>query len=454
MLNVLSGFSLALQRFRERARVKPYSPVILEVSPRRGRSVPVSVSEGDVRQALQSVRFPGLSKDIVSFGFVEAVHIRDGIVRVRLNVPAGSQQAAQQIAREAQQAVEALAGLQEVKLEVATPKGTFQPSAAAAPPDQPLRATPGGVQPASGGPPVAASQPASPLAGERRPTGRPAGPSGVPAPMIDRSPLEGVRHVVAVASGKGGVGKSTVAVNLAAALSQLGERVGLMDADIYGPSVPTMLGIHEEPQLSEVAGRRVIIPVHKFGMQLMSLGFIQPEDDPVIWRGPLVMKAVRQFLRDVDWRGTHTLVIDLPPGTGDAQLTLTQSAPLDGAIIVSTPQDVALIDARKGLAMFREVDVPVLGMVENMSYYRCDHCGEETHIFKHGGARETAARLEVPFLGEIPIDPEVARCGDDGTPVVVQHPDSIVANAFREIAVCVQQGIAEKTTSDRDEVVN
>lgn len=269
------------------------------------------------------------------------------------------------------------------------------------------------------------------------------GSGGRPGPgsLFQRDPIPGVKHLLAVASGKGGVGKSTVAVNLAAALSQLGRNVGLMDADIYGPSVPTMLGTHAEPEVAEVDGDKKLVPISKFGLKLMSLGFIQPEDSPVIWRGPLVMRAVRQFLRDVDWRDTEILVIDLPPGTGDAQLTLTQSAPLDGAIIVTTPQDVALIDARKGLKMFEEVDVPVLGIVENMSVYHCPECGHEAHIFRREGGKRTAEELGVPLLGGIPIDPRVAESGDAGTPAVTEHPDTEVAAAFREIAARVVEGL-------------
>jgi ATP-binding protein involved in chromosome partitioning len=269
------------------------------------------------------------------------------------------------------------------------------------------------------------------------------GDAGKPEPLIQRDPIPGVKHVLAVASGKGGVGKSTVAANLAIALLQHGYSVGLMDADIYGPSVPTMFGVREEPEIIDVEGRRMILPLERHGLKLMSLGFLQPEDDPVIWRGPLVMRAVRQFLRDVDWRGCDILVIDLPPGTGDAQLTLTQSAPLDGAIIVTTPQDVSLIDARKGLHMFREVDVPVLGIVENMSVYTCPECGHVEHIFRSGGGKRTAQELGVPLLGDIPIDRRVAECGDAGTPSVLAHPDSEVARAFGAIAATVAAGLAE-----------
>jgi ATP-binding protein involved in chromosome partitioning len=277
--------------------------------------------------------------------------------------------------------------------------------------------------------------------------GTPVGEGGRPEPLIRHDPIAGVTHVLAVASGKGGVGKSTVASNLALALRNQGRAVGLMDADIYGPSIPTMFGLHEEPEISEVEGRRMITPLERYGIKLMSLGFLQPEDDPVIWRGPLVMRAVRQFLRDVDWRGCEILVIDLPPGTGDAQLTLTQSAPLDGAVIVTTPQDVSLIDARKGLHMFHEVNVPVLGIVENMSVYTCPECGHAEHIFRAGGGRRTADELGVPLLGDVPIDPRVAQCGDAGTPAVIEHPESEVAKAFGSIATLVADALEAKETA-------
>jgi ATP-binding protein involved in chromosome partitioning len=396
--------------------------------------VTVSVSEESIRQALKGVRFPGLSVDIVSLGFVEAVRIDGEKVTLRLNMPSGSPTHQEQIARQAHEAVIALDGVADVDLEVAAPQSKGAPRQATPPPPQGGAAA-GAASPLAG--PGAGGPGAQPGSPSGQPGGSQPGADGRPAALYDRTPIPGVKHVVAVASGKGGVGKSTVAVNLAASLAQLGHDVGLMDADIYGPSVPTMLGTHDEPRMADVDGRRVIVPVEKFGMKLMSLGFIQPEDDPVIWRGPIVMKAVRQFLRDVDWRGAEILVIDLPPGTGDAQLTLTQSAPLDGAVIVTTPQDVALIDARKGLRMFQEVEVPVLGLVENMSVFVCENCGHETHVFRHGGGRRTAEELGVPFLGELPLNPEIARAGDSGTPFVVDQPDSPVADSFRRLAQAV-----------------
>lgn len=248
--------------------------------------------------------------------------------------------------------------------------------------------------------------------------------------------LPGVRHVVAVASGKGGVGKSTVATNLALALHAQGGRVGLMDADIYGPSIPIMMGV------PEVDPRTTPFPMERYGLRLMSMGFIVPQNQAVIWRGPMVHKAVTQFLSDISWGELDYLVIDLPPGTGDAQLTLTQTAPLSGAVIVTTPQEVSLIDARKGLEMFKQVRVPVLGIVENMSYFVGED-GKRYEIFRHGGGRKLAGEAGVPFLGEIPIDPRVAECGDAGDPIVHKHPDSPVGKAYHDLAQVVADELAK-----------
>ena len=241
--------------------------------------------------------------------------------------------------------------------------------------------------------------------------------------------LPGVKNVVAVASGKGGVGKSTVATNLALALHMLGRRVGLLDADIYGPSVPIMMGVKEtfDPNTTQ-------FPLERYGLKLMSMGFWVKPETAMIWRGPMVHKYLTAFLTQIPWGELDYLVIDLPPGTGDAQLTLTQKIHLSGAVIVTTPQDVSLIDARKGLAMFQKVNVPVLGIVENMSYYVCAACGHREEIFKHGGGRRTAEELQVPFLGEIPLDPKVVAGGDSGHPIVAADPRSRVSEAYIRIA--------------------
>jgi ATP-binding protein involved in chromosome partitioning len=346
-------------------------------------------TEEQVLEALKSVRFPGLSRDIVSFGFVKDLAVGGGNVSFRLEVLTSSPRAAEEIQRDATERLRSLPGVNAVtiRLDVREPG--------------------------------------------------PAPPRGaVGVPPADAALLADVRFKIAVASGKGGVGKSTVAANLALALSRLGSRVGLMDSDIYGPSQQMMMGIDEKPFLNE--GNQ-IVPIERFGVRVMSLGFLMDVDQPVIWRGPMVMKAVEQFLQDVSWGKLDFLVVDLPPGTGDAQLTLTQKIHLSGAVIVTTPQDVALIDARKGLAMFQKVNVPVLGIVENMSYFVCRKCGHREEIFKHGGGERTAKKLDVPFLGAIPLDPAVAIGGDAGVPIVAAEPESPVTHAFLRIAETVLQ---------------
>ncbi len=242
--------------------------------------------------------------------------------------------------------------------------------------------------------------------------------------------LPQVQHVVAVSSGKGGVGKSTVAVNLAVALAASGAKVGLLDADIYGPNVPMMLGVGKQPEQKE--GK--IIPAESHGVKVISMGFFVGEDTAVVWRGPMIHSAIQQFLRDVIWGELDHLLVDLPPGTGDAQLTLAQLVPLCGAVTVTTPQEVALHDVRKGMMMFQKVNVPLLGLIENMSYFVCGHCGERTEIFSHGGGERAAEKLGIPFLGHIPIDPAIRAGGDTGMPIVVADPASPQAKAFREIA--------------------
>ncbi len=240
-----------------------------------------------------------------------------------------------------------------------------------------------------------------------------------------------VKSTIAVASGKGGVGKTTVSVNLAVALAQMGAKVGLMDADIYGPNIPIMMGINEQPR---VTPDQRILPLEAYGVKLMSMGFLVPPEQAVIWRGPMLHSAVRQFLTDVEWGNLDYLVIDLPPGTGDVQLSLSQSVPLTGGVVVATPQDVALADVVKGITMFQKLEVPVLGIVENMSYFLCPHCGERTDIFAHGGAKKMAEQFGVPFLGEIPLDVAIRVGGDNGKPVTAVQPDSPYAQAFHQIA--------------------
>src|SRR5437763_395385 len=345
-------------------------------------------SQQQILHALKAVKFPGLSRDIVSFGFVHDVKVEGGNVSFTVRFQTENQNAAEQIGRDAEIAVKKVPGVESVRMTVDV-----------------------------------ASRSA-------------AGPQGAPPPG---QILSGVKYKIAVASGKGGVGKSTVSTNRALALRALGDTVGMLDADIYGPSQQMMLGIHGRPQIDESDEK--ILPMENHGVKTMSLGLITDPDTPVIWRGPMVMKALDQFLTDVKWGELDFMVIDLPPGTGDAQLTLTQKVPLSGAVIVTTPQDVALIDARKGLAMFRKVNVPVLGIVENMSYFICRHCGQREEIFGHGGGRKTAEMLGVPFLGEVPIDPKVVVGGDTGEPIVVMDPQSPAAKAFREIAALIVQQI-------------
>jgi ATP-binding protein involved in chromosome partitioning len=257
---------------------------------------------------------------------------------------------------------------------------------------------------------------------------------GQPAPQAARgTAIPGIRHLIAVASGKGGVGKSTTAVNLALALKSLGLKVAVLDADVYGPSIPKLFGLTGKPEASDAEGKKMK-PMTRYGVEVMSIGFLVPEDTAMIWRGPMVMSALTQLLRETEWSAADVMVIDMPPGTGDVQLTLAQQTPLSGAVIVSTPQDLALIDARKGLNMFKKVNVPVIGIVENMSYFVCTKCGERHEIFGHGGAREEAARIGAPFLGEIPLDKEVRLRSDSGEPVVATQPESLHTALYRDVA--------------------
>ena len=255
-----------------------------------------------------------------------------------------------------------------------------------------------------------------------------------------------VKKIVAVASGKGGVGKSTTAINLAASFASIGLSVGILDADIYGPSLPRMMGINEKP--TSLDGK-ILQPIERFNIKCMSIGFLVPEDSPTIWRGPMVMSALEQMLRDVAWGALDIMVVDMPPGTGDAQLTMSQRVPLAGAVIVSTPQDIALLDARKGLNMFRKVDVPVLGIIENMSMFICPNCGAESHIFGHGGAKEEAKNLEVDFLGELPLHMDIRTTSDAGTPIVLKTPDGDHASIYKEIAGSIWSKLNESTEASQ-----
>ncbi len=342
--------------------------------------------KAQIWDALRTVKYPGMSRDIVSFCFVRDVEVDSGKVTIALEMSTHNEAAAEEVRTTALKAIREL----DANIETAIDLNVSRP-------------------------------PSRSEAAQR---------------AIARDPqlIPDVDHVVAVASGKGGVGKSTVSANLAIELGQMGARVGLLDADIYGPSMPMMFGLSGRPQ---VRGQHMI-PFQKYGIKLMSLGFLVELDTPVIWRGPMVMKALEQMLGQVAWGELDYLIVDLPPGTGDAHLTLTQKVPLSGAVIVTTPQDVALIDARKGLAMFRKVNVPVIGIVENMAGFVCSHCGETTDIFKRGGGARTAEVLDCPFLGSIPLDPAIVAGGDSGEPIVVSQPKGIHADAFRLVCEAVK----------------
>jgi ATP-binding protein involved in chromosome partitioning len=279
--------------------------------------------------------------------------------------------------------------------------------------------------------------------------GKGAGPDG--APGSDEPLMENTKSIIAVASGKGGVGKSTTAVNLALALAAGGKKVGLLDADIYGPSIPRMMGTSGQPQSSD---GETLDPLENYGVKIMSMGFLVEDDDPIIWRGPMVQSALIQMIRDLNWGELDALVVDMPPGTGDIQLTMAQQVPLTGAVIVSTPQDIALADARKGLNMFRKVDVPVFGIIENMSYFMCPHCNERSEIFSHGGAKQEAEQLGIDFLGDIPLDMAIRETSDSGRPIVFSQPNSAHAKAYTAIAEKVWEKVEQSLASKDSQAPN
>ncbi|MGD1086964.1 MAG: Mrp/NBP35 family ATP-binding protein [Verrucomicrobiota bacterium] len=332
-----------------------------------------------VTTALKSVKYPGYTRDIVSFGIVKNIAVNGGAVSVSLQLTGGTPQVAQQIKADAEKALRALPGVEHLHVEMA---------------------------------------------------GSPAAAAAAQVPWARENKIPGIRRVVAVASGKGGVGKSTVSVNLACALRHLGAEVGLLDCDIYGPSIPLMMGVRERPTVSAA---EKLVPPARHGVKLMSMGFLIEDDSPVIWRGPMIMKAIQQFVTEVEWGDLDYLLVDLPPGTGDAQLSLCQTVPLDGGLIVTTPQEASLGVVRKGIAMFEKVNVPILGIVENMSYYTTPS-GERVEIFGHGGGRAEAERRHIPFLGEIPLYTEIRMGGDTGVPVVVSQPQAPPGRAFVAIA--------------------
>ncbi|WP_024510719.1 iron-sulfur cluster carrier protein ApbC [Bradyrhizobium sp. ARR65] len=360
----------------------------------------MSVTQQQVLDALARVKTPrGVA--LTNANVLSPVAVNDGKVFFSINVDAAEARAWESVRAQAESAVRAIPGVATAMIALtAERKPGSAPASRGAP----------GVAPVS----------------SHRPPHSPAG-----SPMARQAEIPGIAAIIAVASGKGGVGKSTTALNLALGLRDLGLRVGLLDADIYGPSVPRLTGIREKPELND---ERKMIPIERFGLAIMSIGFLVEEDTAMIWRGPMVMSAITQMLRDVAWGTLDVLVVDMPPGTGDAQLTLAQNVPLKGAIIISTPQDLSLIDARRGLAMFKKVNVPVLGIVENMSYFQCPHCGTRSDIFGHGGAHHEAERLGVPFLGEIPLHIAIRETSDAGNPVVVSDPNGPHAAIYRAIA--------------------
>ena len=376
----------------------------------------MGVTQQQVQDALAKVATPrGVA--LSNAGVLSPITANDGKVFFSINVEATEARAWESVRAAAEAAVRAIPGVEVVMVALTAERK----AGAAPPPPQPHRHS-HGVQN------VAAHR----------------GPPGGASPMSKQAEIPGVAAIIAVASGKGGVGKSTTALNLALGLRDLGLRVGLLDADIYGPSVPRLTGLRDKPELND---ERKMVPLKRFGLSIMSIGFLVEEETAMIWRGPMVMSAVTQMLRDVAWGTLDVLVVDMPPGTGDAQLTLAQTVPLKGAVIVSTPQDLSLIDARRGLAMFTKVNVPVLGIIENMSYFQCPQCGTQSDIFGHGGARHEAERLGVPFLGEIPLHISIRTTSDSGTPVVESEPKGAHAEIYRAIAGKVREQLQGTTAA-------
>lgn len=392
-----------------------------------------TLTKDRILAALKGVKGPDLRDDIVSLGLVSEVVIHKGKVYFAISVDPMRARELEGLRQAAETVVKGLPGVEGVAVTLTADR---EPGSAVSPMSN--GGAHGAAQPA---PESQAAPPQPPLEGP-----------GLTAPGAARDArhrtgsIPGVKHIIAVASGKGGVGKSTTAVNLALALKDQGLQVGLLDADIYGPSMPRLLGIHGQPQ--QLAGNK-LDPMRSYGLKVMSIGFLVDEETPMIWRGPMVMSALSQMLKDVAWGELDVLVVDMPPGTGDAQLTMAQQVPLAGAVIVSTPQDLALIDARKGLNMFKKVNVPVLGIVENMSTFVCPHCGERSDIFGHGGAKDEAGKLGVAFLGEIPLTMAVRETSDDGKPVVATEPQSEVAAAYRAIAAGAWAELERKSGAER-----
>ncbi len=375
----------------------------------------MSVTKEAVIEKLRTIPGPDGGGDIVSMGLVSDIFIADGKAFFSITVPAARARELEPLRETAERAVKSIPGIVGAMVALTAEKKGGGMERAPAPPPRAGAHSHGHAHGHSHAP-----RPAP----EPAPASRQPGKRGVP----------GVTAIIAVASGKGGVGKSTTAVNLALGLATFGMKVGILDADIYGPSLPRLLGLSGKP---ETVDGKVLKPMERYGLKVMSMGFLVEEETPMIWRGPMVMSALTQMLREVAWGELDVLVVDMPPGTGDAQLTMAQQVPLAGAVIVSTPQDLALIDARKGLNMFKKVDVPLLGIVENMSYFVAPDTGTRYDIFGHGGARKEAERLGVPFLGEVPLEMAIRETSDAGTPVVVSQPDGPHAKVYRDIAAKV-----------------
>jgi len=355
----------------------------------------MSLNADQITKLLKKIKYPGFSRDIVSFGIVKDVRVDGSKVNIELQLPKPDEKIKKSIEESVRKEVLETPGVNDINLDI--------------------------------------------TAKEQKKT-----QSQTTDPKSNPKLPKNVKYYIAVASGKGGVGKSTIAVNLALAISKKRKNVGLMDADVWGPSAPIMMGINEKPVAT---GNQKILPIDKYGLKTMSIGYLINEEDAVIWRGPMVHGAVKQFIEDVEWGNTEYLVVDLPPGTGDAQLSLAQTVPINGGVIVTTPQDVALIDVKRGVLMFNKLNIPVLGIVENMSYLDDPDSGKRIDIFGTGGGKKMAEKFNVPFLGEIPLDPDIRIGGDKGTPIVESKPDSIAAKAFFEIADILLESVEKKVAS-------
>lgn len=384
----------------------------------------MTVTKELILEQLSRVKGPDLEGDIVTLGLVSDVFIGEEKIIFSITVPAERAQELEPLRQAAEQVVKNLDGVGDVLVALTAEKKASQSLETAAP---------------KNGAPKTESKP-QPQQQQKRPAAsaqQPATQQGIP----------GIKSIIAVASGKGGVGKSTTSVNLALGLQELGLKVGILDADIYGPSMPRLLGIKGKPSPVDADGK-ILQPMDGYGLKVMSIGFLVEEETPMIWRGPMVISALNQMMKEVAWGELDVLVVDMPPGTGDAQLTMAQQVPLAGAVIVSTPQDLALIDARKGLNMFKKTNVPILGIVENMSYHMCPKCGHRTDIFGHGGAEKEATKLGVRFLGAVPLHITIREKSDAGNPVVVSEPDSVHAKLYKRMAETIWQRLDGSSGKD------